>query len=72
MRDQNTRNPIIFGACAVLILLVYQFFVVEPQAKRQRELAAQRPAASAAGAPGAPALQAPPQITREVARTPVA
>ena len=54
MRDDNTRNTIIFGVCAVIILLVYQFVVIEPQAKRQRALAAQRPAAvaMAGGAPG--------------------
>ena len=54
MRDDNTRNTIIFGVCAVIILLVYQFVVIEPQAKRQRAMAAQRPAAvaMAGGAPG--------------------
>ena len=67
MRDDNTRNTIIFGVCAVIILLVYQFFVVGPQAERQRKLQAQRPAASAMAGGTAPGPLTAPVMTREAA-----
>jgi membrane protein insertase, YidC/Oxa1 family, N-terminal domain len=67
MRDENTRNTIIFVVCAVLLLIAYQVFVIDPQAKRrQAELARQAPAAAQAGqAPTAP--QVPQAITRQAA-----
>lgn len=34
MPDQNNRNTIIFMVCAFLLLMVYQVFVMGPQAKR--------------------------------------
>jgi len=34
MRDENTRNTIIFFVCAAIMLMAYQFFVADPQAKR--------------------------------------
>jgi len=37
MRDDNTRNTIIFFVCAALLLLVYQVFVIGPQDKRRAE-----------------------------------
>ena len=41
MRDDNTRNTIIFFVCAALLLMVYQFFVIAPQDRaRQAEAAA--------------------------------
>ena len=33
MRDDKTRNSIIFFVSAALLLMVYQFFVIESQAK---------------------------------------
>jgi YidC/Oxa1 family membrane protein insertase len=67
MRDDNTRNTIIFFVCAALLLLVYQVFVIEPQAKRQAaERARQAPAAAASlASPNAPQL--PVTITRQAA-----
>ena len=66
MRDDNTRNTIIFFVSAALILLVYQFLVVEPQAKqRAAELARQAPVAATLGAPAAP--QVPQALTRQAA-----
>ena len=67
MRDDNTRNTIIFFVSAALILLVYQFLVIEPQSKqRQAELARQAPAATASvGAPAMP--QVPQAMTRQAA-----
>lgn len=67
MRDENTRNTIIFFVCAAILLVVYQFLVVEPQAKRQQaELARQKAAVAAAPLqPSAPA--APVTVTRDVA-----
>lgn len=52
MNDQN-RNTIIFVVSAVLILILYQVFVLEPANKRrQAEAALNAPAAAAAAAPG--------------------
>jgi YidC/Oxa1 family membrane protein insertase len=66
MRDDNTRNTIIFFVAAALLLLVYQVFVIDPQAKRQaEERARQAPAAAASSAPAAPQL--PTAVTRQAA-----
>ena len=66
MRDDNTRNTIIFFVCAALLLLVYQVFVIDPQAKRQaEERARQAPAAAALATPDAPKL--PAVVTRQAA-----
>jgi len=60
MQDNNNRNTIVFVVCAALLLIAYQVFVIEPQAKRrQAEIAAQRPAAAAAQAPGGLAAAPP-------------
>ena len=61
MDNENSRNTIIFMVCALVILLVYQVFVMDPATKRHQALlkaqaaaeAAQHPQ-SAATAPGAP------------------
>jgi YidC/Oxa1 family membrane protein insertase len=66
MRDDNTRNTIIFFVCAALLLLVYQVFVIEPQSKRQAaERAREAPAAAALATPNAPKL--PQAVTRQAA-----
>jgi len=53
MQNDNTRNTIIFVVSAVLILILYQVFVLEPAAKRrQAEAALARPAAAAPGPDG--------------------
>jgi len=66
MRDDNTRNTIIFFVAAALLLLVYQVFVIDPQAKRQaEERARQAPTAAASSAPAAPQL--PTAVTRQAA-----
>ena len=36
MQNESTRNTILFIVCTVAILLLYQFFVLEPTAQRQR------------------------------------
>lgn len=51
MQNDNTRNTIIFVVSAILVLVVYQFLVLEPAAKRQQAEAA-RAAADAPVAPG--------------------
>jgi len=71
MRDENTRNTIIFFVCAALLLVVYQVFVIDPAAKRrEQELARQAPpAATAEGARQAAitAPQVPQALTRQAA-----
>lgn len=68
MRDDNTRNTIIFVVCAVLLLIAYQVFVIDPQAKRrQAELARQAPPAAAARAGNVAAPQVPQAMTRQAA-----
>ncbi|MEW5688073.1 MAG: membrane protein insertase YidC [Pseudomonadota bacterium] len=62
MQDDNNRNTIIFVVCAFLILIAYQFLVIEPaNKKRAAEEKARAPAAAqVAGAPGA--LPTTPQV----------
>jgi YidC/Oxa1 family membrane protein insertase len=65
MQDDSNRNMIVFVVCAILMLLVYQQFVVGPQQKRQAaELKAHPPAAALAHTP---TLSAPTTVTRAVA-----
>jgi len=77
MSEEN-RNLLIFGVCAAILFVIYQVWVVDPAAKRrQAELRAHPPAAAAAQHAGAPALTAPPAVTRAAAlaasvRVPVA
>ena len=69
MRDDNTRNTIIFFVCAALILLAYQMLVIDPQARqRAAEAARHPPAAAAAGQLGAPAAPAAPQVSQAMTR----
>ncbi|RAK59913.1 membrane protein insertase YidC [Phenylobacterium hankyongense] len=70
MQEDSSRNTIIFLVCALGLFIVYQMFVLEPaQKRRQAELAAARPAATAQQAqrPGAPVLNVPPAVTRAAA-----
>jgi YidC/Oxa1 family membrane protein insertase len=64
MPNENNRNTIIFVVCAALLLILYQVFVLEPQARvRHAEQAAQR-AAAAPQAPSAPTVAAPREMSR--------
>ena len=71
MRDDNSRNTIIFFVCAALLLMVYQFFVIAPQDRaRQAEaaaVAAARPQAAIGAGPGLAAPQVPQAMTRAAA-----
>jgi YidC/Oxa1 family membrane protein insertase len=68
MQDDSSRNTIIFLVCALVLFIIYNVFVMEPAQKRkQAELAAHPPVAAAVAAPGAPALNAPPAVTRAAA-----
>jgi YidC/Oxa1 family membrane protein insertase len=68
MQDDSNRNTIIFLVCALALFIVYQTFVLEPaQKRRQAELNAHPPAAAQPLRPGAPALDAPPAVTRAAA-----
>lgn len=63
MRDDNTRNTIIFFVFAALMLIAYQFFVAEPQSRRMQAEDAARKAAAAAAPPGSlPGVAAPPVV----------
>lgn len=75
MPENSNRNMFAFMILAVLILIGYEFFVLQPQAKRERAAAAEQAKLAPAGAvpgtaPGAAA--APVRITRDqaVAGTP--
>ncbi|MBX7249488.1 MAG: membrane protein insertase YidC [Caulobacteraceae bacterium] len=62
MQPDNSRNTIIFAVCAVIILLVYQFLVVVPEANRRKAEAARHPAATAQAAAGSSAPGVGPAI----------
>jgi YidC/Oxa1 family membrane protein insertase len=79
MQDDSSRNTIIFLVCGLVMFILYNQFVLAPQQKRlEAERRLHPPAAAAAAAtPGAPALTAPPAVTRAAAlaaspRVPVA
>lgn len=73
--DNSNRNTVIFAVCAVILLIVYQVFVLGPQTKRmQAELKARETAAATSqtsgkglGAPGASAK--PTYVSRAKALT---
>jgi YidC/Oxa1 family membrane protein insertase len=71
MQNDNTRNTIIFVVSAVLIMILYQVFYLEPASKRaqaQREQQQQTAAASPAATPGeAPAAGQIASLPREAA-----
>jgi YidC/Oxa1 family membrane protein insertase len=65
--DNNTRNTLIFIVSAVILLIAYQFFVIDPQTrKRQAEIAKQAPAITAT-VNGKPVLAAPSAVSRDTA-----
>ena len=60
MQNDNNRNTIIFVVAAVIMMILYQVFVLEPAAKRrQAEIERTQAAAPAAMAPQ---LNAPPRV----------
>jgi YidC/Oxa1 family membrane protein insertase len=68
MQDDSSRNTIIFLVCALALFIIYQMFVLEPaQKRRQAEIAAHPPVATAQLRPGAPALDVPPAVSRAAA-----
>src|SRR5579859_3493520 len=68
MQDDSSRNTIIFLVCALVLFVLYNQFVLEPQAKRaEAERKLHPPAAAATLAAGAPILSAPPAVTRAAA-----
>lgn len=70
MQDDSSRNTIIFLVCALALFIVYQMFVLEPQARRKQAELATQAAAAGAVAPGSPGLAAPPvpqAVTRDAA-----
>ncbi|MFN3575005.1 MAG: membrane protein insertase YidC [Phenylobacterium sp.] len=67
MQNENTRNTIIFVVSAVIILIVYQFLVIEPAAKR-RQAEAERAAAAAPVAPGTNTVGAPDSLPATAAQ----
>jgi len=71
--QEESRNTIIFLVCALGLFILYNFFVLEPAAKRRaaeaRQAAAvaqQQAAATPAARPGAP-VQVPAAMTRQAA-----
>lgn len=62
MQENNNRNTIIFVVSAVLILIAYQFLVLDPAAKKRNAEMARQKAASAEvqAAPGGPAAPTAP------------
>jgi YidC/Oxa1 family membrane protein insertase len=74
---EDNRNLLIFGVCAAVLFVIYQVWVVEPANKRRQAELKAHPPAAALVMPGAPALAAPPAVTRAAAlaaspRVPVA
>src|SRR5205809_6363630 len=65
--NEDNRNLLIFGVCAAILFVIYQVYVVEPQARRRQAELKAHPPAAASVMPGAPALAAPPAITRAAA-----
>ncbi|AQR63202.1 membrane protein insertase YidC [Brevundimonas sp. LM2] len=59
MKNENTRNMVIFAVCTAVILILYQIFVMGPQAEQRRAMqqaaAEQTPAAAGATVDGVPA-----------------
>ncbi|MBL8771889.1 MAG: membrane protein insertase YidC [Phenylobacterium sp.] len=67
MQDENQRNTIIFVVCAFLILIGYQFFVIEPS--NQKKVAEEKARAAAAKtlSPSRPAVAPGPQVVNRQA-----
>ncbi|HEY2749940.1 membrane protein insertase YidC [Phenylobacterium sp.] len=64
---EDNRNLLIFGVCAAILFVIYQVYVIDPQAKRRQAELKAHPPAAAAVMPGAPAMAAPPAVTRAAA-----
>lgn len=62
MQKQDHRNTIIFVVSAILILILYQVFVLDPAAKRRQAELAQQPAAAQQAGKAAPAVAAAPTV----------
>jgi YidC/Oxa1 family membrane protein insertase len=58
MPQDNSRNTFIFIACALVIFMAYEFFVLQPQARRKQEEARAAAAAQQRGAAQAGKLSA--------------
>ena len=68
MKDDSSRNTIIFLVCALVLFVLYNQFVLGPQQKAaEAARKAHPPVAAQILAPGAPALGAPPAVTRAAA-----
>ncbi|MFI4949735.1 MAG: membrane protein insertase YidC [Caulobacterales bacterium] len=65
--SEDNRNLLIFGVCAAILFVIYQVYVVEPANKRRLAEQKAHPPAAASVMPGAPALAAPPTVTRAAA-----
>jgi YidC/Oxa1 family membrane protein insertase len=70
--NQDNRNMVVFVAAALVLMLVYQFFVLEPASKKQQAAAKAAQAAAAAQAKAPTAPQAVITLTRAqaLAQTP--
>jgi YidC/Oxa1 family membrane protein insertase len=70
MQNDSSRNTVLFIVCALVILIAYQFLVMEPAAKRrQAELKSQAPVAGQTQAvPGSPNVPAMPAVTQTLTR----
>ncbi|MDB5437237.1 MAG: preprotein translocase subunit, partial [Phenylobacterium sp.] len=64
---EDNRNLLIFGVCAAVLFVIYQVWVVEPANKRRQAELKAHPPAAASVMPSAPALAAPPAVTRAAA-----
>ena len=68
MQDNSSRNTIIFLVCALVLFILYNQFVLGPQQKAaEAERKQHPPVAAQALAANAPALSAPPAVTRAAA-----
>ena len=73
MKDESSRNTIIFLVCALVLFVLYNQFVLGPQQKAAEAARKAHPPVETQTltgqtlAPGAPALSAPPAITRAAA-----
>ena len=56
MKNENTRNTVIFIVCTAAILILYQIFVLGPQAEQQRAAALAVRSEQTVAADGAPAM----------------
>ena len=68
MKDDSSRNTIIFLVCALVLFILYNQFILGPQQKAaEAARKAHPPVAAQTLAPGAPALNAPAAVTRDAA-----